>query len=183
MILVRAILAALLVVFVTATPALTGDHLWMIKHIPPTGKCTTGKEVRTTFYGSGHRTANGERFNPNGNTAASWDYPFGTVLSLTNPHNGRSEQVRINDRGPAKHLYRMGFPLDIAYGAAKRLHLGQNGRFESGYLCVSVVSLGTGAMVAFDAQGNQFRAPRKGKARRHVKADQVPMRTPDIINR
>ncbi|MFC6049079.1 RlpA-like double-psi beta-barrel domain-containing protein, partial [Methylobacterium hispanicum] len=31
-----------------------------------------------SWYGSGHRTANGERFDPNGLTAAHRSLPFGT---------------------------------------------------------------------------------------------------------
>jgi rare lipoprotein A len=62
-------------------------------------------------------TANGEHFNPHGFTAASKTLPFGTRLHVTNPRNGRSVIVRVNDRGP----YIKGRSLDLAKGAATAL--------------------------------------------------------------
>ena len=53
-----------------------------------------------SFYGTGRLTVTGERFNPHGLTAASYDYALGTTITVTNPHNGRTCQVRVNDRGP-----------------------------------------------------------------------------------
>ena len=68
-----------------------------------------------TWYQDGKRTANGERFNPNGLTAAHRTLPFGTKLHLT--HKGRTAIVRINDRGP----FVRGKNLDLARGAARAL--------------------------------------------------------------
>ena len=45
-------------------------------------------------------TASGERFNQNDFTAAHKTLPFGTKVRVTNPNNGKSVIVRINDRGP-----------------------------------------------------------------------------------
>ncbi len=42
-------------------------------------------------------------------------------LTVTNPHNGRSLVIRINDTGPYGIAYRMGARLDLARGAAQRL--------------------------------------------------------------
>ena len=59
--------------------------------------------VRATWYGNelaGNRTASGERFNPNGLTAAHRSLPFGTCLRVGNPKTGRTVSVRVNDRGP-----------------------------------------------------------------------------------
>ena len=54
-----------------------------------------------SVYGySGGNTANGERANPNGMTAAHRTLPFGTRVSVKHKHNGRTVSVRINDRGP-----------------------------------------------------------------------------------
>jgi rare lipoprotein A len=55
-----------------------------------------------SYYKQGKRTANGERFNPNGFTAAHRTLPFGTRVLVTNVRNGRSVIVRINDRGPSR---------------------------------------------------------------------------------
>lgn len=73
--------------------------------------------IKASYYSSGHRTASGERFNPNGFTAASRTLPFGTWLHVTNPATGRSVNVRINDRGP----FVRGRGLDLARGAAAAL--------------------------------------------------------------
>jgi rare lipoprotein A len=71
-----------------------------------------------SYYGVGDgyhglRTANGEIFNAYGMTAASKTLPFGTRIRVTNPANGRSVVVRINDDGP--HV--AGRILDLSYGA------------------------------------------------------------------
>lgn len=70
-----------------------------------------------SWYGSGHRTANGEAFNPNGMTAAHRSLPFGTRLRVVNERNGRSVVVRINDRGP----FAGGRIIDLARGPARAL--------------------------------------------------------------
>ena len=57
----------------------------------------------STWYGpgfAGHRTADGEIFNPNALTCASPWLPFNTQLRVTNLATGLSVQVRVNDRGP-----------------------------------------------------------------------------------
>jgi rare lipoprotein A len=76
--------------------------------------------VRATWYGhelAGNRTASGERFNPNGLTAAHRSLPFGTCLRVGNPKTGRKVAVRINDRGP----FTKGISLDLSYGAARAI--------------------------------------------------------------
>lgn len=74
----------------------------------------------TSYYGkelAGRKTASGERFNPGGLTAAHRTLAFGTRLKLTNPGNGRSVVVRVNDRGP----FVRGRVLDVSLGAAQAL--------------------------------------------------------------
>ena len=46
------------------------------------------------------RTSNGERFNMNDYTCAHKSLPFGTILRVTNLANGKTCDVRVNDRGP-----------------------------------------------------------------------------------
>ncbi len=56
-----------------------------------------------SWYGRdfhGKQTANGERYDMYGMTAAHKLLPFGTQVRVTNKTNGRSIVVRINDRGP-----------------------------------------------------------------------------------
>ena len=72
-----------------------------------------------SWYGHGSRTASGEKFNPDGLTAAHRSLPFGTVVTVKNLRNGRSVRVRINDRGP----FVRGRIIDVSRGAARRLGL------------------------------------------------------------
>jgi rare lipoprotein A len=53
-----------------------------------------------SYYADGQKTANGEQFDPNAFTAANKTLPFNTRVRITNPANGKSVVVRINDRGP-----------------------------------------------------------------------------------
>lgn len=76
-----------------------------------------GQRILATYYNEGRVTANGERFNRYGMTAAHRTLPFGTVMQVTNPKNDRRVVVRINDRGP----YHRGYSLDLSEGAARRL--------------------------------------------------------------
>src|SRR3990167_6283326 len=45
---------------------------------------------------------------------ASWFYPFGTILKVTSLNNGRSINVTVNDRGPAKRLVKKGRVIDLS---------------------------------------------------------------------
>jgi rare lipoprotein A len=101
------------------------------KYVKPTGRCA-GQEVLASYYSSGRRTASGEAFDANGNTAAARTWPLGTTLNITNPHNGRSLSVRINDRGPYGTAFAQGARLDLARGAARRL-----GMRGTQYVCVN----------------------------------------------
>jgi rare lipoprotein A len=75
---------------------------------------------QASWYGPGFHgrtTANGERYNQEGMTAAHPSLPFGTKIKVTNKNNGRSVVVRVNDRGP----YAGGRVLDLSAGAARLL--------------------------------------------------------------
>jgi rare lipoprotein A len=76
---------------------------------------SSAKTMIASWYKHGTQTANGERFNPRGFTAAHKTLPFGTILRLT--HEDKVIIVRINDRGP----YVQGRHLDLTIGAAKQL--------------------------------------------------------------
>ncbi|SEQ21461.1 rare lipoprotein A [Treponema bryantii] len=59
--------------------------------------------VTASYYAEdfhGKRTSNGERFNMNDYTCAHKSLPFNTVLKVTNLANGKTCEVRVNDRGP-----------------------------------------------------------------------------------
>lgn len=92
---------------------------------------TTAPAVSTStgvasWYGpgfNGKKTASGERFNENLFTAAHRTLPFGSVVRVTNLQNGRSVDVRINDRGP----FAKGRVIDISKAAAKEIGIIQQG--------------------------------------------------------
>ena len=72
-----------------------------------------------SWYGPGFHgrtTANGERYNMHGITAAHKTLPFGTKLEVC--YQGCTT-VRINDRGP----YIGARELDLSYGAAQAVGL------------------------------------------------------------
>lgn len=76
-----------------------------------------------TFYGDeqhGGPTASGERFDKSKMTAAHRTLPFGTRVRVTNTRNGRSVEVRINDRGPYGKRGRI---IDVSEAAARRLDM------------------------------------------------------------
>lgn len=62
-------------------------------------------------------TANGERFDDSKFTAASWDFPFGTKLLITNVINQKHIVVEVTDRWPAKEIYNRGCILDLSRAA------------------------------------------------------------------
>ena len=78
-----------------------------------------GKLVVANWYDTGTETASGEPFDPDGLTAAHRTFPFGSRVTVTNPRNGKSVIVRINDRGP----YARGVTIDLARGAARAIEM------------------------------------------------------------
>jgi rare lipoprotein A len=66
---------------------------------------------------SGAKTASGELLQVEAMTAAHPSLPFGTIVQVTNHHNGHSAIVRINDRGP----FIRGRVIDVSPAAARIL--------------------------------------------------------------
>lgn len=58
-------------------------------------------------------TASGAKFNEDAFTAASWQYPLGSIVKVLNVENGKSVVVLINDRGPGKRFYSRGRIIDL----------------------------------------------------------------------
>ena len=61
------------------------------------------QNVVATYYAdkfNGRKTSSGERFDNTKYTAAHKTLPFGTIVRVTNPANGKWVDVRVNDRGP-----------------------------------------------------------------------------------
>lgn len=92
-----------------------------------------------SWYKMGTQTANGERYDPMGITAAHPSLPFDTKVRVTNPDNGKSVVVRINDRGP----FAGNRIIDLSQGAAKEINL-----VRAGIAQVKLEVLGPGPAVA-----------------------------------
>ncbi len=80
------------------------------------------QEGKASFYARkffGKKTASGERLHKDSLTCAHRTYPFGTMLKVYNPANGRSVIVRVTDRGP----FVRGRIIDLSWRAAKELDI------------------------------------------------------------
>lgn len=92
-------------------------------HVDRSGKTKKG---RASYYArrfTGRKMANGERFDPGSNSAASKTLPLGTTARVTNLDNGRSAEVEIKDRGP----YVSGRTVDLSPKTAEDLGIKQRG--------------------------------------------------------
>ena len=63
--------------------------------------------------------ANGQPFNPDKLTAASWFFALGTKVVVT--HEDRSAVAEITDRGPAKRLFQERRKIDLSRAASAKL--------------------------------------------------------------
>jgi rare lipoprotein A len=88
--------------------------------IPEPSQPTTMETGLASWYGPkfhGKLTASGEVFNQEKFTAAHPTLPWGSRVKVTNLDNGKSVDVRINDRGPFKR----GRIIDVSRAAARAL--------------------------------------------------------------
>lgn len=91
---------------------------------------------KATFYGAavqGYGTASGETFDMNLLTAAHKTLPFGTMVEVTNLANGKSVEVKINDRGP----YGPGRVIDLSSSAFEQIASLSTGVISVQYKIVS----------------------------------------------
>lgn len=79
-----------------------------------------------SWYGGkfqGRLTANGEYFDTYKLTAAHKSLPFNTVVRVKNIDNGKTVDVRVNDRGPfVKNRI-----IDLSFAAAKKIDMTKSG--------------------------------------------------------
>lgn len=104
------------------------------------GQVEAGSKIKqegmASWYQMGTRTANGERYDPMGITAAHPSLPFDTKVRVTNPTSGHSVVVRINDRGP----FSGGRIIDLSQGAAQAIKM-----MRAGVAKVKIEVLGASA--------------------------------------
>ncbi|MEK6802159.1 MAG: septal ring lytic transglycosylase RlpA family protein [Nitrospirota bacterium] len=112
----------------------------------PKGELTLDLGIKdrgvASWYGKefhGKLAANGEVFDMTAYTAAHRKLPLGSVVRVINLTNGKTVQVRINDRGP----YVAGRMLDLSHAAAREL-----GMVEAGTTAVQIEVIGDHRPVA-----------------------------------
>lgn len=90
-----------------------------------------------TYYGSkwhGRRSADGSVFSNDSLTCAHKTLPFGTLLHVRNPKNGKEVLVKVTDRGP----FRANTLIDLSQAAAKEIDM-----MRAGVAMVEVTNLST----------------------------------------
>jgi rare lipoprotein A (peptidoglycan hydrolase) len=122
--------SCVLLSLVPSGSAYAGGWATVHRHVHKTGQCGGAREVLATLYSIGTKTTSGEKIDPHSLTAASHEYPLGTTITATNPSNGKTCSVRINDRGPFGKARQMGVKIDFASGAARCL-----GMHGTQYIC------------------------------------------------
>ena len=98
----------------------------LVAHLSQPAKPIKTWVGNASWYGpgfNGRKTANGEIFSTEALTAAHPNLPFGSLVRVVNPRNGRFELVRINDRGP----YQEGREIDVSYRVARKIGLIHSG--------------------------------------------------------
>ena len=122
------------------------------------------QQGEATWYGSGYhlrKTANGETFDQYALSAAHTTLPLPSIVEVTNLENGRSAQVRVNDRGPFS-----GALIDVSQATARQLGFEQQGRARVRVRYVGPAPLGgaeTGARYAGASSSYQASAYPSGQ--------------------
>jgi rare lipoprotein A len=96
------------------------------EYVPATALRPYRERGIASWYGRkfhGQKTSTGEIYDMYAMTAAHPTLPLPSYARVTNPANGRTVVVRVNDRGPFLHDR----VIDLSYAAAHRLGIAQNG--------------------------------------------------------
>jgi rare lipoprotein A len=112
-----------------ATPSLSSTPVNAAESARSTPAVQVGQ---ASWYGEDHRgrlMANGQPFDPDKLTAASWFYTHGTPVLVTlktdpnvlNPQPSRTVLFTITDRGPHRRLVRDGRVIDLSHAVFRRL--------------------------------------------------------------
>ena len=112
------------------------------QYVPMTSFIPYKKQGVASWYGKryhGKKTSTGEIYDMYAMSGAHTFLPIPSYAKVTNPANGRSVIVRINDRGPFKHD-RL---IDLSYAAAYKLRLIGQG---SGLVEVEAIDTSPAAM-------------------------------------
>ncbi len=137
-----------------------------------------GAEVGlASWYGPefhGKRTSSGEVYDMYQLTAAHKELPLGTWIMVANLENGRSVEVRVNDRGPfvADRI------VDVSYGAARLLGMIGPGvipvRVTITKLAIGEQGVALGSTARFTVQAGSFISLENARALERSLADGFP---------
>jgi rare lipoprotein A len=134
--------------------------------IDPSGRKQSGRVSYYAHHFTNRKMANGNRFNPNGDSAASKTLPLGTTAKVTNVQNGKSAMVKIEDRGP----FAAGRVVDVTPKVADQLDIRQQGVSQVVVAPIAVpqpdgaVKLGAGAAAAETSKEEVAKATRETAA-------------------
>jgi peptidoglycan lytic transglycosylase len=92
-------------------------------HIDNSGRKQAGHASYYAQHFTNRKMADGRRFNPNSDSAASKSLPLGTTAKVTNLQNGRSTMVQVEDRG----RFVNDRVIDLAPKAADQLDIKKQG--------------------------------------------------------
>src|SRR4030066_707835 len=112
------------------TPPAEKQEVKKEKSVPETKiEKRESKEVQfgvASWYGGefhGRPTSSGEVYDMYQLTCAHNTLPLGTMVMVTNLENGKSVELKVNDRGP----FVKGRIIDVSYAAAKMLDMCEKG--------------------------------------------------------
>jgi rare lipoprotein A len=127
-------LPALLIVVFCLLTACGPRYIVRERRIPPPEEETRIEKRETrevqqgiaSWYGKdfhGKQTSSGEVYDMYQLTCAHQTLPLGTMVMVTNLENGKSVELKVNDRGP----FVKGRIIDVSYTAAKMLDMSEKG--------------------------------------------------------
>jgi len=136
----KVLLSALLIVVSFLLTACARHVVYERRTVPPEKRELLRGEAQygvASWYGAdfhGKHTSSGEVYDMYQLTCAHQTLPLGTMVMVTNLENGRSLELKVNDRGPfVKERI-----IDVSYAAAQML-----GMWEKGTASVKVEVIGS----------------------------------------
>jgi rare lipoprotein A len=130
----KALLPVLLIVIFLLFTACGPRYIVRERRMPPPEKGTKIEKRETrevqqgiaSWYGAdfhGKQTSSGEVYDMYQLTCAHQTLPLGTMVMVTNLENGKSVELKVNDRGP----FVKGRIIDVSYAAARMLDMHAQG--------------------------------------------------------
>ena len=114
------IIGLLILAFLIPNPSFLIPHSSFLIKSHDSSFAQPPQKGKASYYSkraTGARTSSGERLHHDSLTCAHRTHPFGTMLKVTNPKNGKSVVVKVTDRGP----FGRGRIIDLSWRAAKEL--------------------------------------------------------------